>query len=55
MSERTWLCRCACGREIYVCEYCLLSGRVTSCGECDDDGGKMLPIINERSPKEKVQ
>ena len=34
-SEEVVLCRCDCGREIYVCKDCLISGRITSCGECD--------------------
>ena len=35
-SETMWTCRCDCGREVIVSESDLLSGRVTSCGQCDN-------------------
>jgi hypothetical protein len=28
------VCVCSCGNEIIICVDCLLSGKVTSCGEC---------------------
>jgi hypothetical protein len=28
------LCRCDCGREMWICKTCLVEGLVTSCGEC---------------------
>ena len=55
MSERLWLCRCDCGREVYVREDCLLDGRITNCGECEADDGRLLPIMNSRSPQERPQ
>jgi hypothetical protein len=30
-----WLCRCECGREMYVCGECLRSGRSTACPDCE--------------------
>jgi hypothetical protein len=34
-KTRFWECRCDCGRMITVAEDDLLSGKVTSCGQCD--------------------
>jgi hypothetical protein len=34
-KTRFWECRCDCGRMITVKEDDLLSGKVTSCGQCD--------------------
>ena len=36
---RFWECRCDCGRVIIVAEDDLLSGKVTSCGQCDKPTG----------------
>jgi hypothetical protein len=30
-----WMCDCVCGRKITACGCCLVEGRVTSCGQCE--------------------
>lgn len=50
-SARFWNCRCECGREIVVSESDLLSGRVTSCGGCDDGGATNQPSASEAEIK----
>jgi hypothetical protein len=32
--ENVSLCRCDCGREMYICNTCLVEGLITSCGKC---------------------
>lgn len=43
-DDESYLCQCDCGNQTVVRGEDLTSGRVTSCGECEDSG------VNKRNP-----
>jgi hypothetical protein len=52
MSTRVWPVRCDCGRLVEVCEECLLTGRIMSCGECDSEGMRLTARVPHKNAEE---
>lgn len=45
-NELIWLCKCVCGKEIYVRGYCLRRGQTKSCGCLRGENGKVAWTIH---------